>query len=628
MPTNNPSVSEHTAIESKDVFSQIRRHRLMQICGVTAMGLMASLIVARGITFFIFAFGLACLIVALGLAYKDKITSSAFILLSSMAAMLFALALTGAGLFDLAILGYPGLLIFAAILGGMGLFLSLQLFVIVQCILLTWLILQGIITPNVPVFSWSHLIFLLVIFIVTGFSVYVLIFDIKRLMVSLQRENSKVQHSRKKIQHLAHHDSLTNLPNRFYGEEQFTLSLIACDQNKNELALLFIDLDNFKPVNDALGHAAGDKLLIQLTQRLKSKLKPNQYLIRFGGDEFLVLSPVEQGKNELDSLAGELMNQCASVFEVLQTQITISASLGIARAPLDGREFKQLCRKADIAMYQAKQEGRNTYRYYDENLDRASDEKFKLLQLLRPALSQQQFELCYQPMVDLASNKITTVEALIRWPQPDGSMIAPDQFIPLAENSGLITELGVWVMQQACLFCARQRNNGATDLRIAVNLSVMQFKDGKLKETIEAALHDANLPPKALEIELTESLLIDDTDQIQKQLCALSELGISIAIDDFGTGYSNLGYLRTFKASKLKIDRSFISSVCTNDQDESLVQAIINMAASLGLKTIAEGIEDQQTLSKLLALGCDLGQGFYWSKPVPEHELQKLLAHN
>ena len=600
----------------------------MQICGVTAIGLLASLIVARGITFFIFSFGLACLVIALGLAYKDKVTSSAFILLSSMAAMLFALALTGAGLFDLAILGYPGLLIFAAILGGVGLFLSVQLFVIAQCILLTWLILQGTITPNVPVFSWSHLIFLLVIFIVTGFSVYVLIFDIKRLMVSLQRENSKVQHSRKKIQHLAHHDSLTNLPNRFYGEELFTLSLITCDQKQQELALLFIDLDNFKPVNDALGHAAGDKLLVQLSQRLKDQLQPNQYLIRFGGDEFLVLSPIDQGKDQLDALAAELMNQCASVFEIFQTQVTISASLGIARAPLDGREFKQLCRKADIAMYQAKQEGRNTYRYYDESLDKASDEKFRLLQLLRPALSQQQFLLYYQPMVDLTNNKIIAVEALIRWPQPDGSMIAPDQFIPIAENSGLINELGRWVIQQAVLFCAKQRHQGWVNLCIAVNLSAIQFKDGQLQETIEAALLNANLPPSALEIELTESLLIDDTDQIQKQLCALSELGISIAIDDFGTGYSNLGYIRNFNASKLKIDRSFISTLCADEHDEPLVQAIISMAASLGLKTVAEGIEDQQTLNKLVSLGCDIGQGYYWSKPIPENELQTLLERN
>ena len=628
MPLNNSyNVSAQKTIETKDLFGQLRRHRLMQICVVSALGLFASLIVARGFAFSIFASGFGCVILALYLAYKNQITNSAFILLGSMAAMLFALALTGAGLFDLAILGYPVLLIFAAILGGVGLFLSVQLFVIVQCILLTWLILQDIITPNIPVFSWTHLIFLLVIFIVTGFSVYILIYDIKRLMISLQHENSKVQRSRAKIQHLAHHDNLTNLPNRLYGEELFAQSMRECKKHHQGLALLFLDLDNFKPVNDALGHAAGDILLEQLTKRLSNKLESNQYLIRFGGDEFLVLVPYTDSREQIDSLANTLIDQCALAFEILQNQVMVSASLGVALAPQDGTDFKQLCRKADIAMYQAKKDGRNTFRYYDESLDKASDEKFKLLQLLRPALTNREFELHYQPMVDLTSNKITTVEALIRWPQPDGSMISPEQFIPLAETGGLINPMGRWVIQQACLFCARQRRLGFENLRIAVNLSVMQFNDGQLQKIIEAALDDANLPANALEIELTESLFIDETDEIQKQLCALSALGISIAIDDFGTGYSNLGYIRNFNATKLKIDRSFIRSLCTDEHDESLVKAIINMAASLGLKTIAEGIEDEQTLNKLIELGCDIGQGYYWSKPIPESKISTLLSH-
>ena len=291
-PNIKPQVGSWQEVAEKDVFSQIRRHRLMQICAVTALGLMATLAVARSITFIIFATGLGCLILALGLAFKHKVLSSAYILLGSMAAMLFALALTGAGLFDLAILGYPGLLIFAAILGGVGLFLSVLSFVIAQCVFVAWLTLQGVITPHIPILSWSHLLFIVVIFVVTGFSVYILVHDIKRLMLSLQRENAKVQNSRAEIQHLAHHDSLTNLPNRFYGEKLFLQSLAACEQKQQNLALLFIDLDNFKPVNDALGHAAGDQLLQQLTQGLNKTLQSNQYLIRFGGDEFLFLAPV------------------------------------------------------------------------------------------------------------------------------------------------------------------------------------------------------------------------------------------------------------------------------------------------------------------------------------------------
>ena len=599
----------------------------MQICGVSALGLVASLSVARNITFFIIAAGLTCLIAAFVFAYKHKVLASASTLLVSLSSMLFALAATGAGLFDLAILGYPTLIIFAAILGGVGLFLTLLSFVILQCVLIVGLSLQGVISPNIPSLSWEHLIFTLVIFIVTGFSVYILVRDIKNLMTSLQRENIKVAQSRTQIQHLAHHDSLTNLPNRLYGETLFNLSLSECEENGLSLAILFIDLDNFKPINDALGHAAGDQLLKLLTQQLTAILSPKQYLIRFGGDEFLVIAPITPQTNELTSLANSLIEQCASVFDIFQTQVTVSASLGTASAPRDGTDFKQLCRKADIAMYKAKQDGRNTYHHYNESLDKASENKFKMLQLLRPALSEQQFELHYQPIVDLKSGKVDTLEALLRWPQPDGSMIPPDLFIPLAEGSGLINELGSWVIRQATQFCAKLRQQGHHDIRMAVNLSVMQFKDGQLQRTIESALYEASLPPEALELELTESLLIDETEQIQKQLASLSELGITIAIDDFGTGYSNLGYLRNFNASKLKVDRSFIIPLCFSEHDESLVGAIINMAASLGLKTVAEGIEDEETLQKLLSLGCDIGQGYFWSTPLPENALIEFLLN-
>ncbi|MDO6534547.1 putative bifunctional diguanylate cyclase/phosphodiesterase [Alteromonas stellipolaris] len=597
----------------------------MQICGVSALGLVASLSVARNVTFIIIAAGLTCLIAAFVFAYKHKVLASASTLLVSLSSMLFALAATGAGLFDLAILGYPTLIIFAAILGGVGLFLTLLFFVTLQCVVIVGLSLQGIITPHIPSLSWEHLIFTLVIFIVTGFSVYILVRDIKDLMTSLQGENIKVAQSRTQIQHLAHHDSLTNLPNRLYGETLFNLSLSECEEHGQSLALLFIDLDNFKPINDALGHAAGDQLLKLLTQQLTEILSPKQYLIRFGGDEFLVIAPINPESDALTPLADSLIGQCASVFDIFQNQVRVSASLGTASAPKDGTDFKQLCRKADIAMYKAKQDGRNTYHHYDESLDKASENKFKMLQLLRPALNEQQFELHYQPIVDLKSGNINTLEALLRWPQPDGSMIPPDLFIPLAESSGLINELGSWVVRQATQFCAQLRQQGHADIRMAVNLSVMQFKDGQLQRTIESALYEAGLPPDALELELTESLLIDETEQIQKQLASLSKLGITIAIDDFGTGYSNLGYLRNFNASKLKIDRSFISPLCFSEHDESLVGAIINMAASLGLKTVAEGIEDEETLQKLLLLGCDIGQGYFWSKPLPENALMEFL---
>jgi diguanylate cyclase len=608
-----------------DYFGDIRRLRLMQICLVTMLGLLASTIVARGITLVIFCGGIACLVLALALAYRRQIVTSAYVLLSSMAVMLGAFAITGAGLFDLAILGYPGLLIFAAILGSVSLFITVLAVIIVLCILLTWLTLHGDITPHIPSLSWPHLVFILVIFIVTGFSVYILVRDMKRLMLSLQRENAKVQLSKVKIQHLAHHDALTNLPNRLFGEQLFLQALATCCQQQQQLAVCFIDLDNFKPVNDALGHAAGDELLKLLAQRLLSILPTGHHLIRFGGDEFLILAPCPPDASGLDTLASELIAQCTAVFDILQTQVAVSASLGIACAPQDGSDFKQLCRKADLAMYRAKEAGRNTYHYFDDSLVQANEEKFHLLQLLRKAVAEQQFQLHYQPQINLQTGKVTAIEALLRWPQPNGSLISPAQFIPLAESSGLINELGTWVLYKACIDCATLRQQGFTQLRVAVNLSVVQFKDGQLQHNVESALAAAGIPAQALELELTESLLVDDTDHIQQQLSQLSALGVKLAIDDFGTGYSNLSYLRSFNASILKIDRSFIGSSEQWQNNAPLVSAIIHMASSLGMTTIAEGIENADMADTLRQLGCNEGQGYYWSPAVPLEHLPELL---
>lgn len=618
---NTPDTVVQTVVDTNSIgaLARVRRHRLLQICGVSALGLVASVLVARGVALTIFSAGLLSLVLAFLLAYKHKSQASSFVLLSSMSAMLFALALVGAGLFDIAIIGYPCLLIFAAILGGVGLFSTLLTLTIVQCSVLVWLNLGGYVTPSTPKVSWEHLIFVQVIFIITGFSVYVLVRDIKQLMNSLQSENEKVQLSRAQIQHLAHHDPLTQLPNRLHGELLFQHLLEQSKTNNTQLAMLFLDLDNFKPVNDALGHVAGDVLLEELAQRLGDHLGERQHLIRFGGDEFLVLTPCAgdcENNDALQAFVNSLLLECAKEFELLQNRVVISSSIGIAVAPKDGEHFKELCRKADIAMYQAKSDGRNTYRYYSPEQDELSEERFKLLQKLRSAVSANAFELYYQPIVDLNSQQPLVVEALLRWPQPDGGMIGPDIFIPLAETAGVINTLGSWVLEQACLFCAEQRLSGLSDLRVAVNISALQFNDGLLQSHVERALQRANLPPEALEIELTESLFINESSGIVAQLTALTDLGITIAIDDFGSGYSNLAYLRRFNASTLKIDRSFIHPLTSDDNDVPLVQAMITMASSLGMNTIAEGIEDEATRQMLLNMGCNLGQGYHWSKPL------------
>lgn len=604
--------------------TQVRRHRLLQICSVSALGLLASLLVARGIAFTIFSVGLLGLFVAFLLACKYRVQASSFVLLSAMSAMLFTLALVGAGLFDIAIIGYPCLLIFAAILGGVGLFGTLLTLTIVQCTVLVWLDLGGYVAPSTPKLSWEHLIFVQVIFIITGFSVYVLVRDIKLLMVSLQKENEKVRWSRAQIEHLAHHDPLTHLPNRLQGELLFKCLLDECKTNQTQLALLFLDLDNFKPVNDALGHEAGDVLLAELAQRLSRCLGEGQHLIRFGGDEFLLLTPYQEdvGDNAaLNDFVKTLLTECAKAFDVLQNRVVISSSIGIAVAPKDGEHFKELCRKADIAMYKAKSDGRNTYCYYSVDQDELNEERFILLQKLRSAVSDGGFELYYQPIVELNSGQPIAVEALLRWPQNDAGMIGPDIFIPLAETAGVINALGSWVLEQACLFCARQRQNSLPDLRVAVNISALQFNDNLLQSHVERSLLLAGLPPEALELELTESLFISESSAILAQLTALTRMGITIAIDDFGSGYSNLAYLRRFKAATLKIDRSFILPLTSDDNDVPLVQAMITMATSLDMNIVAEGIEDEATRDLLIAMGCNFGQGYYWAKPLSAEDI-------
>jgi diguanylate cyclase (GGDEF)-like protein len=597
----------------------------MQISAVTGFGVALALLVARDVTFTIFSTALIALCVTYLLAYKRKLSAAIYLLISTLSLMLFALALTGAGIFDLAALGFPGLLVFAATLGGGRLFSITLALTMIQAFLLSGLAIEGLIIPHVPSLRWVHVMFITIIFSVTGFSVYVLVKDIKKLMLSLQIENQKVEESHAHIQHLAHHDPLTNLPNRLYGEQLFASMFMLCNQNEKNVAVFFLDLDNFKPVNDALGHSAGDTLLKMVSEKLQTSLLHEHHLIRFGGDEFIILAPCEKDIESVKSLAKTIMQACEAEFDILDTKIAITASLGVAIAPLHGDDFKQLCRKADVAMYHSKQHGRNTFHIYEARLDSEGEDRFSLLQMLRSAVQTSQFEMYYQPIVNLNDGSTPALEALIRWPQDDGSFIPPDSFIPIAESSGLIVEIGQWVINEVCKFGAQMQKNGYTNLRIAINISAVQFRDNSLVAVVTNALKRHGIPASMLELELTESLFINDKDGIAQQINQLRELGIAIAIDDFGTGYSNLNYLRSFNATTLKIDRSFIGALGKDKYDKPLIAAIVNMAKSLGLKTVAEGIEDEAALATLMELGCEFGQGYYWSKPVPSRSAHQLL---
>ncbi|SNY52486.1 diguanylate cyclase (GGDEF) domain-containing protein [Arsukibacterium tuosuense] len=614
---DNPEFTQSFVVNHPEQRNKLRTKRLLQIIGLTLFGLVLAVAVATGSTKWVLLGGCCALGLAALLAYQRRVVAATYILLWAMCLMLSALAYISGGIRDLALLGYPGVLVFAAMLGNGRLFFSLISFMLAFCAVLTYLATSGIVMPVIPAISAAHFVFIGAILMVTGGCVYLLYRDQQRLMHSLQSENHRVKQSQAHIEHLALHDPLTALPNRVYCQQHFQRLYGECLANAQRLAVVFLDLDNFKPVNDSLGHAAGDLLLQQLARRLENLLTENDILCRFGGDEFLLLLPGFSSNEALAAKASALLQQTTAPFFIMQNQIEISGSVGIAIAPEDGNEFSEICKHADMAMFQAKADGRNVYRFYHDELNKASIDKFNLLQLMRKALKNNEFQLYYQPKLQLSDQRVIGAEALLRWPQADGSMISPDEFIPLAESSGLIVEIGQWVLQQACLACSRWQQQGY-DLTIAVNLSTVQFRDGKLEQQVQQALTAAALPAHSLEMELTESLLIGEGDNIAQQLSALHQLGIRISIDDFGTGYSNLGYLRRFNASRLKIDKSFILSLCLSERDEPLVRAIIQMSKSLGLKTVAEGIEDSATAAQLALLGCDEGQGFYWAKPLPE----------
>ena len=611
--------------------SDVRGRRLLQIVGFTLLGLGLAMLVADGATRLTLMVAVGALLLAGWFAWKNQISLSAGILLWTLLVMLSVLAWNSGGVRDLAVLGYPGLLVFAAILGTPRLFFGLLIAIVAYCSALAIMAIHGHFDMVIPPISYAHLIFTNVILILTGFSVYLLLQDMRRLMSSLRDENRRVTEREQIIARLANQDQLTGLPNRRYAEHHFDVLLEQSRRQQRPLLLLFLDLDNFKPVNDSLGHAAGDLLLQQLASRLQALQKPGDVLCRFGGDEFLCLLLADASRSveeQADERARQLLAAATTPFFIMQTQIDISGSVGIAMAPEHGELFADLCRAADLAMYHSKEKGRNTFSYFHDDLNRISVDKFHLLKRIRTALKQQQFQLFYQPKYHLGEQRVTGCEALLRWPQSDGSFINPDQFIPLAESSGIVAEIGRWVIERACSDCVRWRQQGHTNISVAVNVSYIQFRDGTLPQQVENILCQTGLPAFLLELELTESLLISDDHTIQQQLDRLHAMGVTLAIDDFGTGYSNLGYLRRFNARRLKIDKSFVSALGVSQRDEPLVRAMIQMAHSLDLLVVAEGVEDAEALQQLQRLGCDEAQGYLWSKALPLPQWLDYLQRN
>lgn len=449
----------------------------------------------------------------------------------------------------------------------------------------------------------------------------------ERLVVEnkLRISYEELRQNNKLISKQANFDFLTQLTNRNLLMEICSKSLLSAKRSNKKVAFLFIDLDRFKYVNDTYGHNTGDKILIEVAQRLNEIIRDSDTAARLGGDEFAIILPDIIKVSKVEIIVKRILKELSKAYIIEQHETFLSASIGIALYPKDGESTETLLRKADAAMYKAKDNGKNTYSFFTIEMENNIQTRGKLEEGLRKALKNNEFELYYQPIIDSQSNKIISAEALIRWNHPSLGFISPDSFISLAEELGIIVEIGEWVLETACKQAVLWNSFMKNSPKVAVNISSIQFKLDNIPLLVQKVLDKSNLDSKKLTLEITESLLIDDDDKTLKQLNKIKDMNIELSIDDFGTGYSSLSYLKKFPINTLKIDRSFIMDLTKKENDKELVKAIISMAHSLKLKVVAEGVETKEQKDFIKESKCTYYQGYLYSKPIKETDFIKLL---
>ncbi|HEV7616785.1 MAG TPA: EAL domain-containing protein [Burkholderiaceae bacterium] len=447
-------------------------------------------------------------------------------------------------------------------------------------------------------------------------------------LLSLARDVTERKELQDHIQHLAYHDSLTGLPNRAMFNRHLSHAMLQARRYYKGLAVLFIDLDRFKNINDTLGHDAGDRLLQEMARRLTASLRDGDLVARLGGDEFVVLIEEVADLSDVSHIARQILSALVKEYPLDGQLINITASIGISTFPEDGRDEFSLMKHADVAMYRAKEGGKNKFQFYSAHMDLHSAAQLALESSLRRALERDELLLHYQAKVDARTGRITGVEVLARWQHPEFGLMHPEHFIPLAEETGLIVPLTRWILREACSQNRAWQKQGLPAMRIAVNLSARQFADENLLGDVASTLHDIGMDPTLLELEITESMMMHDTGKTIQVLAGLKAMGVHIAIDDFGIGYSSLSHLKQFPIDIIKIDRSFITDIPGNQADEAITDAIIAMGKSLKILVVAEGVEALEQLQFLRSRGCDEVQGYFFSRPIPANDFAKLLRKN
>lgn len=448
--------------------------------------------------------------------------------------------------------------------------------------------------------------------------------QVKSTQEELAQKYDELKRSEERNKKLAYVDYLTDLPNRISFTEKLD-QIMANIQKEEVIAVMYIDLDNFKNINDVLGHSYGDELLIDVTDRMKQVLDQNDYFARFGGDEFMVLTQNIQSTEVYEEKIRKIQKVFTYPFVLSMREFFVTTSIGVAFAPKDGKTTQMLVKNVDAAMYSAKAMGKNTYCYYDENINESLMAKIELQSELRNALHNEEFAVFYQAQIDLKCDKIVGFEALVRWIHPEKGLIGPGGFVQVAEETGLIVPIGRWVLFEACKQLKRWEEEGYNDISIAVNLSARQFKDADIVAMVNEAIEETKIDPGKLDLEITESIAIENIEYTIEIIQKLKEIGVKFSLDDFGTGYSSMNYLKHLPVNNLKIDKSFLDRVIEDTSDQQIVSTIITLAQTLDLVVIAEGVESSEQAVFLKKANCNQAQGYLYSKPIPEVEAGKLL---
>jgi diguanylate cyclase (GGDEF)-like protein/PAS domain S-box-containing protein len=446
-----------------------------------------------------------------------------------------------------------------------------------------------------------------------------------RVLEGFISDVTEIKSYRERLEHQASHDALTGLANRNLLHDRLRQAVAHAERQKHQLAVAFLDLDNFKYLNDSLGHSAGDELLKIVAHRLKSCVREGDTVARLGGDEFVLVLVDQVGAEGVSTVVRRVLQKASEPYQIGEREFNTSASLGVSLYPDDGTDAETLLKHADAAMYRAKAQGRNNVHFFTAEINRALRERLALEHGMRQALERSEFQLDYQPKIELRNGRLIGAEALVRWRHPEQGLLSPARFIPVAEETGLIVPLGQWILRAACTQVQRWRGQGLDMKLVSVNISARQFRSPELVDEIAGVLEQTGLPAGCLDLEITESLMMEDVDDFIARLRALKDLGVQLSVDDFGTGYSSLNYLKQFPVDRLKIDRSFVCDIASDPGDAAIVQAVIQLGHVLGLVVTAEGVETSEQLAFLRRHSCDEGQGYYFSTPLSPADFEELL---